>query len=179
MSVPPLYTIGHSNRPIEELVALLQEHHIGVLADVRSYPGSKRWPHFNRESLEATLGQAGIDYVWMKGLGGRRKSSKQDSPNTALRSEGFRNYADYMQTESFGEAIAQVLETAQASPTAIMCAEKLFWQCHRRLISDHLTAQGVPVIHIIEAGKTQTHSLSPEAQPTEDGTVIYPSPLFS
>ena len=143
-----IYTIGHSTRTLDELVAALQGHGIKTLVDIRSFPMSRRLPHFNRESLELELPKQGIAYVWMKELGGRRKKLRDDSPNTGLRNESFRNYADYMMTDEFAAGIDRLLEIAERETTAIMCAERVYFQCHRMLVSDYLTAHGHTVLHI-------------------------------
>ena len=126
-----LFTIGHSTRTLNELIEALQAHGIQTLVDIRSFPMSRRLPHFNRESLEKSLPEAGIRYVWMKELGGRRRKIRDDSPNVALRSPGFRNYADYMLTEDFQHAINELVRLAEHSRTAYMCAERLYFRCHR------------------------------------------------
>jgi len=133
---------------------------------------SRRLPHFNRESLEKSLPAAGIRYVWMKALGGRRKKIRDDSPNVALRSPSFRNYADYMLTEDFQQAIDKVLTLAEHSLTAYMCAERLYFRCHRMLVSDWLVAHGHEVLHIDGTGPAKPHQLMAEARLT-DGRVIY------
>jgi uncharacterized protein (DUF488 family) len=121
--VATLYTIGHSTRSIEELIGALKAHEIQTLVDIRAFPASKRLPQFNRETLDASLSAAGIRYVWMKGLGGYRKKSLEESPNIAMRNASFRNYADYMLTPQFEEAMAELVSLAAASRTAYMCAE--------------------------------------------------------
>jgi len=158
-------------------LSLLKEFEVRVVADIRRYPGSRKFPHFNQEIMQRLLDAEGIKYVWFEGLGGRRHTAKNvKSPNTALRSAAFRNYADYMGTGEFRASVEELMSRAGTSRTAIMCAEKLFWRCHRRLLSDYLVARGVEVKHIMEAGRLQTHSLSPGAVVTTDGEVIYPSP---
>jgi uncharacterized protein (DUF488 family) len=128
-----VYTIGHSTRSLEELIEALQAHGIKLLADIRSFPMSRRLPWFNRESLEQELPKAGIQYRWMKDLGGRRKKQIEHSPNTALRNDSFRNYADYMLSAPFKAAITELIELAEQQPTAIMCAERVWFRCHRML----------------------------------------------
>ena len=130
-SVATLYTIGHSTRSFAELIEVLSAHQIKTLVDIRSFPVSRRLPHFNREALEKSLPEAGISYVWIKELGGYRKKIRDDSPNLALRSPGFRNYADHMLTEDFQRGTAQLLKLAEQSRTAYMCAERLYFRCHR------------------------------------------------
>jgi uncharacterized protein (DUF488 family) len=167
-----LYTIGHSTRTFDELVEALLAHSIETLVDIRSFPMSRRLPHFNRESLEKTLPDAGIRYVWMKELGGRRKKIRDDSPNVALRNDSFRNYADYMLTSEFQQGTAQLIHLAEQSRTAYMCAERVYFQCHRMLVSDWLIAHGHEVLHIDGTGVAKVHKLLPEAR-VIDGEVIY------
>jgi uncharacterized protein (DUF488 family) len=167
-----LYTIGHSTRSLDELVEALQAHLIQTLVDIRSFPMSRRLPHFNRESLEKTLPAAGIQYVWMKDLGGRRKKSLEESPNVALRNDSFRNYADYMLTPEFERAIADLIKLGEQSRTAYMCAERVYFQCHRMLVSDWLVAHGHEVLHIDDAKPPKSHKLMAEAR-LVDGQVIY------
>ena len=126
-----LYTIGHSTRTLDELIEVLQAHSIQTLVDIRSFPMSRRLPYFNRESLEKLLPTAGIKYVWMKALGGYRKKIRDDSPNLALRSPAFRNYADHMLTEDFQRGIAELVKFGEQSRTAYMCAERVYFRCHR------------------------------------------------
>ncbi len=153
---PTILTIGHSTRPLEELLGLLRENGVEILADVRRYPASRRYPQFNREALEQSLPESGIGYAWLPELGGRR-TPRRDSRNTAWRNAGFRGYADYMETEPFQLAIAQLLQQAQERRTAIMCAEQAWQQCHRGLISDFVKARGVEVTHILGRGRTEPH----------------------
>jgi uncharacterized protein (DUF488 family) len=151
-----LWTVGHSTRAQEELIGLLEQNGIQVLADVRRYPASRRYPHFNREALQRALPAAGIDYVWMPELGGRR-APRRDSTNTAWRNAGFRGYADYMETEAFRAAIESLLQRAQRQGTTVMCAEQAWQQCHRGLISDYLKARGVEVTHIVGQARVELH----------------------
>jgi uncharacterized protein (DUF488 family) len=171
-----VFTIGHSNHPIERFVELLEQHGVEELADIRRFPGSRAHPHFNREHLQTTLETHGIAYVWIEALGGRRKSaSDSTSRNLAWRNASFRNYADYMDTEEFCRGIEILTQAASARTTAMMCAEGLWWQCHRRLVSDYLTARGVPIEHIMPDGKLKPHVLTPSAV-VADGQVTYPAP---
>lgn len=189
-----IYTIGHSTRTFDELVAALQAHGIRTLVDIRSFPMSRRLPHFNRESLEAELPRHGITYIWMKELGGRRKKIRNYSPNTGLRNDSFRNYADYMLTPEFVQAIERLLEivTETADPstafgrsgdltplgmtsvksagnTAIMCAERVYFQCHRMLVSDFLVAHGHTVLHLDDDKHSpRQHKLMAEARLVDD-----------
>lgn len=167
-----IYTIGHSTRSAEELVTLLCEHRVTRLADVRRYPGSRRHPHFSRDSLEAALPHHGIGYVHFEDLGGRRRPV-HGSPNAAWENEQFRGYADYMATPEFHAAVDRLL--ASDDPTAVMCAEAVPWRCHRNLLADELVRRGVEVIHILAAGSAQPHSLNRIARIERD-RVIYPPP---
>jgi uncharacterized protein (DUF488 family) len=137
-----VYSIGHSTRSLDELVEALTAHGIKILVDIRSFPMSRRLPHFNREPLESTLPKSGIRYVWLKELGGRRRKIRDDSPNIALRNDSFRNYADHMLTKESQRGIAELLALADQARTAIMCAERVYFHCHRMLVSDWLTAPG-------------------------------------
>ena len=147
-------------------------HSIQTLVDIRSFPMSRRLPHFNRESLEKTLPDAGIRYVWIKELGGRRKKIRDDSPNLALRNDSFRNYADYMLTDDFHRGIAELIKLAEQSRTAYMCAERVYFRCHRMMVSDWLVAHGHEVFHIDGTGPVRKHELMAEAR-LIDGEVIY------
>ena len=167
-----LYTIGHSTRALDELIEALHAHSIANLVDIRSFPMSRRLPHFNRESLERTLPEAGIRYIWMKELGGRRKKVRNDSPNLALRSPSFRNYADYMLTQEFRRSIAELIKLAEESRNAYMCSERVYFRCHRMLVSDWLTAHSHQVFHIDATGPVKLHQLLPEAR-VIDGDLIY------
>jgi uncharacterized protein (DUF488 family) len=159
-----IWTIGHSTREIGVFVSLLEENGIKLLVDVRSWPGSRRYPQFNQEALAKSLADAGIRCEHFPELGGRRKP-KADSRNTAWRNASFRGYADYMETEEFRKGIEHLLDLAgEAGPTAIMCAEAVWWRCHRSLISDHLKAQGIDVMHILDASKIEPHPFTSAAR---------------
>src|SRR3954468_6502503 len=149
-----IWTIGHSTRTIEEFISLLEENGIKLLADVRLLPGSKRYPQFNADALEHSFGERAIRYEHFRELGGRRKA-RPDSRNTAWRNESFRGYADYMETEEFRRGIERL--ESLGIPTALMCAEAVWWRCHRALVSDYLKARGVEVIHILAPGKMEPH----------------------
>ena len=166
------YTIGHSTRSIEDLIAALQSHSIKNLVDIRAFPMSRRLPHFNRENLEKSLAEAGIRYVWMKELGGMRKKSLDDSPNIALRNDSFRKYADYMLSPEFERAMGELVALAEHSRTAYMCAERVYFKCHRMLVSDWLVAHGHEVLHIEDLKPAKPHKLMAEAR-MEDGRLIY------
>jgi uncharacterized protein (DUF488 family) len=170
--VATLYTIGHSTRTDAELTLALQAHAIETLVDIRAFPMSRRLPHFNREALERWLPAHGIRYIWMKALGGYRKATRQDSPHTALRNASFRNYADYTLTPEFEQAIAEILEIATTSRTAYMCAERVYFHCHRLIVSDWLVAHGHEVLHIDGQGPVRPHKLLGEAR-LIDGQLIY------
>src|ERR1043166_1357538 len=159
-----ILTIGHSTRNIDVFISLLEENGIKLLVDVRSLPGSKRYPQFNRETLAELLRAHGIRYEHFPELGGRRKS-RPDSRNTAWRNASFRGYADYMETEEFREGVERLLDLSrEAGPAAIMCAEAVWWRCHRSLISDYLKARGIEVIHILDADKTEPHPFTSAAR---------------
>src|SRR4030095_627472 len=146
--MPRIFTIGHSTRPFAELVELLRAHGVVQLADVRSFPASRRHPHFARAALEKNLPAAGIEYRWMRGLGGMRKLKAGPSPNMGWRVAGFRAYADAMATTEWESARAELEAWALVAPTAFMCAEATYLKCHRQLLADALTARGWEVLHI-------------------------------
>jgi uncharacterized protein (DUF488 family) len=170
--VATVYTIGHSTRTIGELVSALKAHEIQTLVDIRAFPMSRRLPQFNREALEKSLADSGIRYVWMKALGGYRKKVLAESPNIALRNDSFRNYADHMLTPEFESAAREVIALAEQSPTAYMCAERVYFQCHRMLVSDWMVGHGHGVRHIDDEGPTKEHVLTAEAR-LVDGRLIY------
>ena len=167
-----LYTIGHSTRPLADLVEALQAHTIQTLVDIRAFPMSRRLPQFNREALENSLPAVGIRYVWMQALGGYRKQIVEDSPNLGLRNASFRNYADYMLTPEFNRAMGELVSLAETSRTAYMCAERMYFRCHRMLVSDWLMAHGHEVMHIDGSGTPKPHQLTAEARMI-DGELIY------
>ena len=171
---PHIFTAGHSNKPVENLIATLASAGVLLLVDVRMFPMSRRWPQFNRDALAKSLAEAGIDYRHAPELGGRRKPNP-DSINLGLRDPGFRGFADYMWTAEFEAAIANLIEEATGRPTAIMCAEALPWRCHRSLISDALLARGAEVTHLIGTTR-RPHTLTPAAR-IRDGRVAYPALL--
>ncbi|MGE5245522.1 MAG: DUF488 family protein [Betaproteobacteria bacterium] len=172
---PLIYTVGHSTRTLDDLVSLLRANGVARLADVRSIPRSRRHPHFSREALVASLPAAGVAYLHMPALGGLRKP-RRESTNTAWQHPGFRGYADYMQTSAFERALADLLAWAEPGTTAVMCAEAVWWRCHRQLIADALVARGIEVRHIMEGGAAQPHKLTAFARVSE-GRVTYPSLL--
>lgn len=158
-----LYTVGHSDRSAEEFTGLLRGNGVEVLADVRKLPGSNKYPHFNQDELSVSLDGAGIRYVYLEGLGGRRRPRK-DSRNVAWRNKSFRAYADHMGTVEFREGIAALLAHARQSRTAIMCSEAVWWRCHRALIADYLKSVGVTVYHIMGAGTNEPHPYTSAAR---------------
>ncbi len=170
----PLYTIGHSTRSAAEFLALLLEHGIGLLTDVRRFPASRRHPQFSRQALEESLREHGIDYLHEPDLGGRR-APRPDSPNTAWRVAAFRGYADHMESAEFQAALGRLIANGTRRPTVILCAEALPWRCHRRLIADALVARGLPVLDVLAPGKVEAHVLNPEARLLPDGRLVYPA----
>ena len=168
-----IWTIGHSNRSIQDFLEALADHAIRLVADVRRYPGSRKHPQFNGANLEGSLREAGIGYRHFPDLGGRRSKRAEGSPNTAWRVEAFNAYADYMRTAEFRQALADLEAEARKAPTAIMCAEALPWRCHRRLIADALVARDWTVLDIFSVGKARRHEL-PEFAKVVQGMVTYP-----
>lgn len=166
-----IWTIGHSNHPLDVFWELLRAHSIALLADVRSHPGSRKNPHFNADSLRTSLVDAGVRYHALPELGGRRKT-RPDSRNVAWQSASFRGYADYMETPAFRAGIERLLQIAAEGRTAFMCAEAVWWRCHRALIADYLKAQGHDVWHILSATKIQAHPYTSAAQ-IIDGELRY------
>ncbi|MGH7488838.1 MAG: DUF488 family protein [bacterium] len=167
-----IFTIGHSTRPLDELVSLLTTHGVRQLADIRTVPKSRRHPQFAIDALSVSLPAAGIVYRHFPALGGLRKP-RPDSTNIAWQHPGFRGYADYMQTPAFAEALDALLDWSRAAPTAIMCAEAVWWRCHRRLAADALVARGVEVRHIISTAEPKPHTLTAFGR-IEGGLVTYP-----
>jgi len=167
-----LLTIGHGTLAQDEFVALLRGAAIEQLVDVRTAPGSRRHPHFGRDEMAVWLPQAGVAYRWERDLGGFRRP-RPDSPNTALRHPAFRGYADHMVTEEFATALDAVLAEATASTTTVMCAESLWWRCHRRLISDFaVLMRGAAVVHLLHDGTLSPHRLT-EGVRQDDGLLVY------
>ena len=158
-----IWTVGHSTRTAEVFLELLQAHEIKVLVDVRSFPGSRRYPQFNREDLARALGELGIEYRHEPRLGGRR-APRADSHNTAWRNAQFRGYADHMETEVFRKGVEDLLELARDRRVAVMCAEAVWWRCHRSLLADYLKATGHTVLHILDAKKIEEHPYTPAAR---------------
>jgi uncharacterized protein (DUF488 family) len=170
-----LWTIGHSTRTLAEFLELLKANGIEALADVRRFPGSRKYPHFNEAELQASLAESGIEYAPFKQLGGRRRP-RADSVNTVWRNESFRGYADYMETPEFKVAILYLLGLTRRKRTAIMCSEAVWWRCHRALISDYLKAAGLSVRHIVSLKKNEAHRLTSAAQ-VANGKLFYGAAL--
>jgi uncharacterized protein (DUF488 family) len=168
-----IWTIGHSTHTLEEVVSMLHAYKIELVADIRSYPGSNRYPHFNKEALEISLPQNKIHYIHLKVLGGRRKETP-DSKNTVWRNAAFRGYADYMETDSFKRGIEELEALAMKQRTAIMCSEAVWWRCHRSMVSDYLKAGNWKVLHILGIGKEQEHPYTEPAR-IVDGKLSYKS----
>jgi len=158
-----IWTIGHSTRTAEKFGAILLAHEIKVLVDVRSFPGSRRLPQFNKAELAESLGRLGIEYRHEPKLGGRR-TPRKDSHNTAWKNASFRAYADHMESEEFRRGVEELLEVAASERTAVMCAEAVWWRCHRSLIADYLKAEGYKVIHILDQSKTEDHPFTSAAR---------------
>jgi uncharacterized protein (DUF488 family) len=176
MPATRIWTIGHSTRSADEFVDMLRANHIGGLADVRTIPRSRRHPHFGREALESRLRKEGIEYRHFAGLGGLRKPQR-DSPNSGWKNQSFRGYADYMMTPEFEAAVEELLQFAEQRPVAVMCAEAVWWRCHRMLLSDALLARGVEVQHIMSvrgSSAVQPHRFTPFAQIRSGDRVWYP-----
>jgi len=176
--LPTIYTIGHSTHPIELFISMLQSFSIQLVADIRNYPGSRRYPQFNKDNLEISLqqagppaGRAGIKYIHLKELGGRRKPLP-NSINTNWRNEAFRGYADYMQTDEFKNAVAKLEDLASTQRTAYMCSEAVWWRCHRALVSDYLKVRGWKVMHIMGVGKSEEHPYTSAAK-VVNGKIMY------
>ncbi len=172
-----LFTIGHSTRPLDELIALLRGADVDLLVDVRSAPRSRANPQFNADTLPEALSSAGIGYRHIKALGGLRGRREEagPSPNPLWRNDGFRNYADYALTAGFREGLATLRSLAGDHTCAIMCAETLWWRCHRRIITDYLVAADDDVVHILGPGKTEPGHLTPGAELQPDGALHYPN----
>ncbi len=169
-----VFTIGHSTRDLADFSRILQAHDIRLLEDIRAFPASRRYPHFNREQLELWLPEIGVDYIWEKDLGGRRtrQMPRDQSPNLALRNDSFRNYADYMLSPQFRAAVVRLVEWAAQRNTVIMCAEALYFRCHRMLVSDYLVSQGHTVLHILDESPPKQHALTKDAR-IVDGQLVY------
>jgi uncharacterized protein (DUF488 family) len=170
-----LYSVGHGNRSLDELVATLAGAGVGRLVDVRRFPGSRRHPQFGRAALEAELPGQGIAYDWRgDALGGRRQPGESASRHPAWRDPAFRAYADHSDTDEFRHAVSDLLDAAATDPpVAVMCAETLWWRCHRRLIADAATVRGATVVHLLGPGRSQAHVLHPSLRVGDDGWPVY------
>jgi uncharacterized protein (DUF488 family) len=169
-----IWTIGHSTHSIREFLSLLGAHQVQAVADVRRFPASRRHPQFNEAVFRGSLAQAKIGYRWFEALGGRRMPSP-DSVNTAWRNASFRGYADYMETEEFAAAFSALLKFGTRQRTAVMCAESVWWSCHRALISDALTFRGIEVVHILDETQSKVHPYTSAAS-IIDGRLSYEAP---
>ena len=172
-----IFTIGHSNHPFEEFLEMLKAFEIETLVDIRRYPGSRKYPHFNKDHLEKSLPEKEIQYLHYEDLGGRRKV-KPDSHNTAWRLDSFRGYADYMETDSFQKAIEKLEILAKEKRVAYMCSEAVWWSCHRSLVSDYLKNEGWNVQHIMSKTKSNEHPYTKPARIINDKLVYTEETLF-
>jgi len=172
--MPAYFTVGHSTRSVSELVALLQSAGVKLLADVRAIPRSRTNPQFNIEALPPELAANGMGYEHFPELGGRRGRALADSPNEFWEHASFRNYADYAGTPAFRAGLERLRRLGQQQCTAIMCAEAVWWRCHRRIVADYLIAAGDTVFHILAAGKIEPAKLTPAARRTPEGILVYP-----
>ncbi|HQZ79131.1 MAG TPA: DUF488 domain-containing protein [Steroidobacteraceae bacterium] len=158
-----IWTIGHSTRSLDEFLELLADHRLEAVADVRRFPGSRRYPHFAQAALSATLAERGIAYHWIPALGGRRRA-RPDSPNTGWRNASFRGYADHIGSAEFSRGLDELLQLADRLRTALMCAEAVWWRCHRSLIADVLRSRGIEVVHILDAKHSVVHPYTAPAR---------------
>lgn len=158
-----LWTVGHSTRPIGEFIALLKHYELQAVVDVRRHPGSRRLPQFGTDTLQAHLAEAGLEYLWLEELGGRRRAAK-DSPNSAWRNASFRGYADYLEEPAFEAGLQRLVEFASERRSTLMCAEVLWWRCHRALIADVLKLRGVEVLHIRDESHLDSHPFTSPAR---------------
>ncbi len=172
METHTIYTIGHSTHSMTDFLDMLRSFDIKVLADIRRLPGSRKFPQFDQENLKLSLAEAGIQYLHLADLGGRRKANK-DSKNNRWNNESFRGYADYMETEEFENAVVKLEQIALEQPTAYMCSEAVWWRCHRSMVSDYLKAKGWKVLHIMATGKVQEHKYTSPARIVDDNVVYF------
>ena len=170
--LPKVYTVGHSNRSIEEFLEIVHHYTIEVVFDVRRFPSSRKYPHFNKDSLRRSLAKMGVEYFWMKNMGGYRGYVEGAEKYKCFRAQGYRNYAAWMESDEWRKDFMRVVDVAKRKTSAIMCSERIPWRCHRKLISDALLAAGFQVIHIIEIGRTYIHRLTRCARIVE-GKLIY------
>lgn len=173
-----IYTIGHSTHSIEEFLDMLQSFSIKTLVDIRHFPGSRKFPHFNKENLSESLIEDGIIYTHLQDLGGRRKVQK-NSKNNRWHNESFRGYADYMETKNFESAINELQSIALKQTTAYMCSEAVWWRCHRSMVSDYLKAKGWIVMHIMATGKAEEHPYTSPARIVGDKIFYSDKDLFN
>jgi len=169
-----IYTVGHSSRTLQEFLTLLKDYRIDALVDIRRVPGSKKFPHFASEALKQSLSKEEIDYLHFEGLGGQRTKITDNSPNSGWKVPGFQYYADYMATKPFQDAVGKLLKLAKQKQIAIMCAEKLYFKCHRQLVADYFVAHRHEVIHLEDLKINQPHKLTSFAR-IQGGKIIYPS----
>jgi uncharacterized protein (DUF488 family) len=168
-----LFTVGHGTRTTEQLAAVLRDGGVAVLCDVRRFPGSRRNPHLSREALQRDMPSLGVAYeFWGDDLGGRR-SSRADSRHTAWRVDAFRGYADWTESDAYREAMTTLLSRAATESLAVMCAETLWWRCHRRLISDTAAVRGVDVVHLLDVNSRQPHKPEPSVRRGDDGWPVW------
>jgi uncharacterized protein (DUF488 family) len=170
-----IWTLGHSTRPVEELIALLREHAVDIVVDVRRYPGSRRYPQYGQDALAGALEAVGIGYRHEGDLGGRRRAAP-DSPNTFWRSAQFRGYADHLSGPAAREALERLAAEEPERRMTLLCAEAVPWRCHRHLIADALVARGIEVLHILAPGRAERHAINPAARVGPDGRIVYPAP---
>ncbi|MGV9003863.1 DUF488 domain-containing protein [Flavobacterium sp.] len=163
MKTPVIYTIGHSTHPIADFLSMLKSFDIKTVADIRRFPGSRKFPQFDQENLKISLEEASIGYIHLIDLGGRRKANK-DSKNIRWHNDSFKGYADYMETGAFEKAVKQLEQLALKQPTVYMCSEAVWWRCHRSMVSDYLKANGWSVVHIMAVGKFQDHRYTSPAR---------------
>ncbi len=173
-SAMTIYSIGHSNRSLSQFLALLAGNGIAAVADIRQFTRSRANPQFNAETISTALADAGVRYEHIAELGGRRSSKIEDSPNTLWENAAFRSYADYALSSEFEAGLACLLEMAAAAPTAMMCAEAIWWRCHRRIVADYLLARGHEVLHIIGEPAPKPATLTAGAMVRNDGKIVYP-----
>ncbi|SFW25169.1 Protein of unknown function, DUF488 [Luteibacter sp. UNCMF366Tsu5.1] len=173
----PLMTLGHSNRSIDDFLGVLQDSHIERVVDVRTFPRSRTHPHFNIETLPASLAAVGVAYDYLPDLGGRRRKSKEIDPavNAFWRVSGFHNYADHAMSDAFQASLRKLLALADERRTAMMCSEVLWWRCHRRIITDYAIASGRDVVHVFDVGHSELGRMTPAAIVRTDGLLAYPA----
>lgn len=171
-----MFTVGHSTRSVEQLINLLKQNGVDLLVDVRTMPRSRTNPQFNTDALPLALEPAGIGYLHLKALGGLRGKAKEGSRNTAWRNDSFRNYADYAATPPFRDGLRELERLAERHRPAIMCAEAVWWRCHRRIIADYLLTNGVEVRHILSEAAPEPAKVTPGAKVEADGSLVYPAP---